>query len=220
MQITIEGILGVNTFLHLLVLISKLLGLLNHLLNLLLREAALVVGDGDLLTLACALVLGSHVQDAVGIDLKRHLDLGLSPRCWGDSTKLELSKQMVVLRHWTFTLVHLNVHGGLVVLVRRENLRLLRRNDCVSSNQLRHDSTDSFDSESQRGHIEQQQILTTLTAQDSSLDCCAVSNCLIGIDPAIGFLPIEEVFDELLHLGDSGGTTHEHDLIDLSLLQT
>jgi len=36
----------------------------------------LLCGDGDLLLLAGALVLGGDVQDAVGVHLKRHLNLG------------------------------------------------------------------------------------------------------------------------------------------------
>jgi len=54
-------------------MLSKLLSLLHHALNLLLAEAALVAGDGDLLLLAGALVLSSHVQDTVGVHLKSHL---------------------------------------------------------------------------------------------------------------------------------------------------
>mmetsp|Transcript_105074 Transcript_105074/g.336267 ORF Transcript_105074/g.336267 Transcript_105074/m.336267 type:complete len:155 (-) Transcript_105074:726-1190(-) len=64
-DVAVEGVLGVHTLLDLLVLVCELLGLLDHLLDLLLRQAALVVGHGDLLTLAGRLVLSADVQDAV-----------------------------------------------------------------------------------------------------------------------------------------------------------
>ena len=52
-----------------------LLGVVDHLLDVLLGEPALVVGDGDLVLLASRLVRGGDVEDAVGIDVKAHLDL-------------------------------------------------------------------------------------------------------------------------------------------------
>merc|ERR1719440_463597 len=124
-DVAIEGVLGIHTLLHLLVLISELLSLLDHLLDLLLSQAALVVGDGDLLTLACALVLGTNVQDTVGVNLEGHLDLRLATGSRRDSTKLELAQEVVVLGHWSLTLVDLDVHGRLVVLVGGQDLRLL-----------------------------------------------------------------------------------------------
>merc|ERR1719440_673322 len=95
-DVAIEGVLGIHTLLHLLVLISELLGLLDHLLDLLLSQAALVVGDSDLLTLARGLVLGTNVQDTVGVNLEGHLDLRLTAGSRRDSTKLELAQEVVV----------------------------------------------------------------------------------------------------------------------------
>mmetsp|Transcript_1628 Transcript_1628/g.2409 ORF Transcript_1628/g.2409 Transcript_1628/m.2409 type:complete len:119 (+) Transcript_1628:398-754(+) len=117
MDVTIKGILGINALLHLLVLVRKLLRFLDHLLNLLLRQAAFVVGYDNLFTLSSGLVLCSHVQNAVGVNLECHLDLRLTTRSGGDSAKLKLAKQVVVLCHGTFALIHLDAHSGLVVLV-------------------------------------------------------------------------------------------------------
>merc|ERR1719171_2716986 len=89
MHVAVEGVLRIDTLLHLLVLLSKLLGLLDHLLNLLLSEAALVICDCDLLTLASTLVLCTNIQDPVRVDLKGHLNLWLPTRRWWDSTELE-----------------------------------------------------------------------------------------------------------------------------------
>merc|ERR1719193_409864 len=56
-DVAVEGVLGVDAFLDLLVLVGKLLRLLDHLFDLLLRQSALVVRDGDLFALARGLVL-------------------------------------------------------------------------------------------------------------------------------------------------------------------
>ena len=48
----LQGLAGARAYLF--VLCFVLLSVLNHLLNLLLAQAALVVGDGDLALLACA----------------------------------------------------------------------------------------------------------------------------------------------------------------------
>merc|ERR550537_1407342 len=76
MEVAVEGVLRVDPLLHLLVLVRVLLRLLDHLLDLVLREPALVVGDGDLLGLPGALVLRAHIQYAVRVNLEGDLDLG------------------------------------------------------------------------------------------------------------------------------------------------
>merc|ERR1711904_608430 len=119
-HVAIEGVLRINAVLHLLVLFSELLCLLDHLLNLLLSEAALVIGDCDLFALACALILGTNVQHAVGVDFEGHFNLRLATWCRRDPTKFKLTKQVVVLGHWPLALVYLNVHCRLVVLVREK----------------------------------------------------------------------------------------------------
>ena len=45
----------------------------HHLLNVLLRKPALVVGDGDLVLVAGTLVACRHIQHSVGVNLKSHL---------------------------------------------------------------------------------------------------------------------------------------------------
>merc|ERR1719401_1167965 len=218
-HVAVEGVLSVDTLLDLLVLIGKLLGLLNHLLDLLLCQAALVVGDRDLLALACALVLSADVQDAVGVDLKGDLDLGLATRGRGDATELELAEQVVVLGHRPLALKDLNVHGRLVVLVGGEDLRLLGRDHRVAADELGHHATHRLDAQRQRGHVEQQDVLAALATEDASLHRSAVGHRLIGIDAAVRLLAVEEVLDELLHLRDACGATDEHDLVNLVLLQ-
>merc|ERR1712159_723505 len=144
MEVAIKRVLGVNALFHLLIFIGKLFSLLDHFLDLLLSEAALVVGDGDLLGLTSALVFGTDVQDTVGIDLKGNLDLWLSAGSRRDSSKFELAQQVVVLGHGTLTFEDLDVHSWLVVLVSGKDLRLLGWDDSVTANKLCHDTTNSL----------------------------------------------------------------------------
>ena len=45
----------------------------------------------------CALVLGSHIQNAVGVDLEGDLNLGHSSGGRRDACQVELAQQVVVL---------------------------------------------------------------------------------------------------------------------------
>merc|ERR1711936_664079 len=64
--VALQAVLGGDPVLLLVVLVLELLGVVDHALDLLLGETALIVSDGDLVLLASALVAGRHVQDAVG----------------------------------------------------------------------------------------------------------------------------------------------------------
>mmetsp|Transcript_20468 Transcript_20468/g.28365 ORF Transcript_20468/g.28365 Transcript_20468/m.28365 type:complete len:85 (-) Transcript_20468:1453-1707(-) len=73
-----------------------LLGFLDHALDLILRQTALIIGNGDLVLLAGGLVLSRNVEDSIGINVEAHTDLGYTP--WGrrNSRKFKLAKQVVV----------------------------------------------------------------------------------------------------------------------------
>merc|ERR1712013_554370 len=68
MNIPIKCILRIHTLFHFLVLISELLSLLDHLLNLLLCQPTLVICNGDFLRLSSALVLGADIENIIGVD--------------------------------------------------------------------------------------------------------------------------------------------------------
>merc|ERR1719383_75533 len=74
--VVLERVLRLDLVLVALVLGLVLLGLLHHALDVVLAQAALVVGDRDLVHLARRLVLRRHVEDAVGVNVERHRDLG------------------------------------------------------------------------------------------------------------------------------------------------
>mmetsp|Transcript_29898 Transcript_29898/g.95790 ORF Transcript_29898/g.95790 Transcript_29898/m.95790 type:complete len:670 (+) Transcript_29898:1155-3164(+) len=221
-DVGLDRVLGIDALLHLLVLLLVLLGLLDHTVDLLLAQTALVVGDGDLLTLASSLVLGRHLEDAVGVDLEGHLDLGDTAGSRGKVGELELSEKMAILSHGTLTLKHLDQHSGLVVLGSGEGLGLLGGDNSVAANQLGQDASDSLDTEGEGGNVQKEKVgslLATLAGEDTSLNGGTVSDSLIRVDSLVGLLAVEVVLEELLNLGDTGGSSDKNELVDLVLLQ-
>ena len=91
------------------------LGILDHLINLCVRQSARGL-DGDLLFLVGAFVLGRDRYDAVCVDVERDLDLRHTARCGRDAFKVELAQHLVVGGHLTLTLEHADRHSVLVVL--------------------------------------------------------------------------------------------------------
>ena len=91
--------------------------------------------DADLLLLAGRLVLRRDIDDAVGVDVEGDLDLRHAARRRRDADEIELAEQLVVGRHLAFALEHPDRHGGLIVLGRREDLALLRRDRRVAVDQ-------------------------------------------------------------------------------------
>src|SRR3569833_1438640 len=59
----------------------------------------------------------------------------------------------------------------------------------------------------------------TLSSQNASLHCCTIRHCLIGVDALVRLLAIKEVLQQLLDLGDTRGTTHQHTLMLIGLLE-
>src|SRR3546814_14509392 len=99
----------------LLVLFGEALGILDHLVDVGVRQAARRL-DADLLFLARALVLGMDVDEAVGVDVERHLDLRHAARRGGDADQVELAEQLVVRRHFTLALEHADRNRLLIVV--------------------------------------------------------------------------------------------------------
>merc|ERR1719506_538471 len=97
-DISVESVARVDA------LLRQLLCFPDHLLDLLLRQATLVVRNRDLLRRARAFVLGADVEDTVRVDLEGNLNLRLAARRRGDARHVELAQLVVVLRHRTLTL--------------------------------------------------------------------------------------------------------------------
>ena len=94
-------ILGSDSVLLLLVLVAELLCLLHHAIDLLLGEAARVVGDGNLVLVAGRLVLRTYVQDTVRVQVERHLNLRHTTRSRGNSTEFKFAELQKNERHTT-----------------------------------------------------------------------------------------------------------------------
>src|ERR1700681_2532070 len=116
-----------------------------------------------------------HVYDTVSVDIERDFDLRKSARGGRDSDQIELPEQLIVGRHLTFALEDANRHGRLIVLRSREGLALARRDRRVLLDQLGEDAAESLDSERQRSHVEQQNVLD-FALEYASLDRGADSN--------------------------------------------
>lgn len=104
-RVVLQGVAGLDLGLDGLVLLGELLSLGDHAINLLLGQTTLVVGDGDGLGLAGALVAGVNLQDTVGIQVEGDLNLRNTTGSRGNAGKLELAEQVVVLGQGTLTLV-------------------------------------------------------------------------------------------------------------------
>jgi len=222
-SVGLELVLGLDLVLLGLVFRLELLGVVDHLFNVLLGKSALVVGDGDLVLFASGLVTGRDVEDTVSIDVEGDLDLGNTSWSWGDLGEIELAEDVVVLGHGSFTFEDLDEDTGLVVGVGGEGLGLLGGDGGVSLDQGGHDATSGLDTERERGDIEEKEILDFLgfvAAKDGGLDGGTVGNGLIGVDGLVEFLAVEVVLEELLDLGDSSGATNEDDIVDAVLVDS
>jgi hypothetical protein len=221
--VVLESVLGLDLLLDDLVLSLELLGILDHLLDILFGESTLVVGDGNLVLLTSALIDGGDVKNTVGIDIEGDLDLWNTSWSWWDTLKVEFTELMVVLGHLSLTLEDLDQDTWLVILVSGESLGLLGWDGSVSLNDISHDTTSGLDTHGKWGDIEEQKLLglfVTLTGEDGSLDGGTVSNSLIWVDGFVKGLSVEEVGEHGLNLWDSGRSTDENDLVDLTFTNT
>jgi len=218
----LECVLSVDAFLGEAVLLCVHFGLLDHAVDFVLREAALLVLDGHVLALAGGFVFGSDGHDAIGVDLELHFDLRLAARRARDAVEAEVAEQVVVVDHRALALEDADVHRSLIVGRSRKDLRFFGRNGGAACDKRCHDSADSFDSEGQGCHVQQQdvaQLFVVVAAEDTGLHSCALCDCFIRIDTLIRFLTVEEVFDELLDFRDPRRPSDENDFVDGRLLE-
>ena len=105
------------------------------------------------------LVLGRYVQDAVGVDVERHLDLRHAARRAADASQLEAAKLLVLVRHRALALQHVDIDRRLEARGRGEDLALADGERRIALNDAGTDAAQRLDAERQRRHIEQQQPL-------------------------------------------------------------
>ncbi|KFE34723.1 putative NAD-specific glutamate dehydrogenase [Thioclava atlantica] len=214
MQERLALVLGLDEFLAALVGLGIRLGVLNHLLDLVIRETARSL-DRDLLLLAGALVLRRNGHDAVGVDVEGHFDLRHAARRRRDVLEIEHAQQLVVRGHLALALEDADRHRVLVVFRGREDLRLLGRDRGVAVDQAGEDTTQRLDAERQRGHVEQDHVLH-VALQNAGLDRRAERHDLIGVHALVRLLAEElgHLFDDFRHPGHAAD---QNDLVDLVL---
>ncbi|THU52808.1 hypothetical protein C4D60_Mb10t07840 [Musa balbisiana] len=203
--VVLQGVLRFHLFLVLLVL----------------RLPPLVVGDGDLVLVPGGLVLRRHVQDPIGVDIEADVDLRHAAGGGRDAGELEFAEQVVVPGPRPLALVDLDQDSRLVVGVGREDLLFLGGDGRVPRNQDGHHAASGLQPEGERSDVQQQQILhllVALSAQDRGLHRRTAGDSLVGVDALAKLLPIEEVLQQLLHLGNPGRTPDEDDVMDAALV--
>ncbi len=195
------------------VLLGEGEGVLDHLRDLSLAQA---VGRLDLDggRLAGPQLLRLDLQDAVGIDQERHLDLGHPGGHGIDPGQIEARERAVVLGQLALPLQHVHVDGGLAVHGGREVLLRQGRDGRIARDQDADDAAEGLDSERQRRHVEQQHVRDA-TGQDLRLHRCAERDDLVGVELAVRRLA-EETLDPLANQRHPGRSSDQHDLVDLS----
>uniref|UniRef100_A0A671VSH4 Heat shock protein family A (Hsp70) member 2 n=2 Tax=Sparus aurata TaxID=8175 RepID=A0A671VSH4_SPAAU len=219
--VRLQRVLGSNFFPLKVVLSFVSVGFLHHPLDLFFAQTALIVGDGDLVLFAGAFVHRGHVQDAVGVHVEGDFDLWDPSWSRWDSRQLKLAQQVVVLGHGSLPFVDLDEDPGLVVRVGGEHLCLFSGDGGVAFNQGCHDSSSGLDTQGQRRHVQQQQVLNVargIACEDGGLDCGTVCHRLIWVDALVELPAVEEILQEFLDFGDSGGASDQDDVVDLRLV--
>ncbi|CAA6672244.1 unnamed protein product [Spirodela intermedia] len=197
--VVLQRVLRLHLLLHLLVLRPVLLRLLYHLLDLVLAQPPLIVGDGDPVLHPRGLVLRRHVQNPVGVDVE---------------ADLELAQKIVVLGSSPLSFIYLDQNSRLVIRVGGEDLLLFCGNGGVAGDQHCHDSTGGLQPEAQRRNVEEEEVLhllVTFSGENRRLHGGAVCHRLVGVDALTELLPVEEhhlIDGRLVQLGISQALLH------------
>jgi hypothetical protein len=203
---------GLNGSLAVLVLAGVLLGVVDHALDLLVAQTG-AGGDGDRLVLVGGLVLGTNVDDGVGVNVEGDLNLGNTTVRRGDTDKLEVAEELVVADELTLTLVDLDLDSGLEVGGSGEGLGLLGGDGGVAVDQTGEDTAEGLDTKRQRGDIEEEEV-SDLSREDTTLDRGTDGDGLVGVD-RLGGVTAEDALDGLGDLGHTGHTTDKDDILDV-----
>jgi len=211
-QDAVSAVGGLNSGLAVLVSLGVLLGVLNHLLDLVVGETR-ARSDGDGLVLVGGLILGMDVDNRVGVNVKGDFNLRNATVGRGNANELEVSKELVVPHKLTLTLVNLDLDSSLEISGGGEDLGLLGRNGGVTVDQTGEHTTQGLNTEGQGSDIEEQEVLD-LTREHSALDSGTDSDSLIRVD-GLGRVTAKDALDRLGNLGHTSHTTDEDNLLDI-----
>ncbi|EMA50569.1 putative NAD-specific glutamate dehydrogenase [Halococcus thailandensis JCM 13552] len=196
----------------LLVLLGVLLGLLLHAVDLVVREPRTAL-DGDLLGVARALIVGLDVDDAVLVDVERHLDLGRSGGRGRDARELELTQKLVLVGDLALALEHTHLNLRLVRGRGREHLRLLGRDRRVLVDEALEEATLDLDPQRERRHVEQHDVVD-VAREHATLDRRTEGDGLVGVDVLLGVLT-DDLRDLFLDLRHPRRPADENHLVDI-----
>ena len=211
-QDAVSAVGSLNGTLALLIGLSVLLGVLNHLLNLALRETR-TGGNGDRLVLVGGLVLGVDVDNGVSVNVEGNLNLRDTTVGRGDADKLEVSEHLVVLDELTLTLVDLDLDGALEVGGGGEDLGLLGGDGGVAVDQTGEDTAEGLNTEGKRGDVEKEEV-SDLARKDTTLDGGTNGDSLVRVD-GLGGVTAEDALDGLGDLGHTGHATNKDDILNV-----
>src|SRR5262249_29502303 len=158
-----------------------------------------------------------HVDNTVGVDVERDLDLRHAARRRLNAFEIETAQRAVVRGEFAFALKYMNGYGLLVVGGGREDLALRDGDGCIALDQLCADTAKSFDAERERSDVEEQHVLH-LAGEDRALDGRTERNDFVGVYAAVRFLTKQRARDV-----DNGGharhATDEDDFVNLVCAQ-
>ena len=206
----------VDGFAAFLVFGSMGFGVFDHFVNVGFAQTARRLNT-DGLFLARGFVFRGHVDDAVRVNVERDFDLRHAARRGGNADQVELTQQFVVGGHFAFALEHADGHSRLSVFGGREHLRFARRNGRVAVNQARKHAAQRFNTQRQRGHVQQQNVFD-VAFQHAALNRGTQSHDFVGVDAFVRFAA-EEFFDDFLNLGHTGHAADQDDFVNVGSLQ-
>src|SRR5262249_6647300 len=224
----------------LLVLLEHLLGLVDHLvglvaqldllsltpvlggvrLGLLYQPLDLVLAqsrgrrDGHRLLAASPFVLCLDVEDAVGVDVERDLNLGHTAWCRRDPVKVEAAQRPVVPSEVALPLDDVDLDRRLVVGRGREDVGTRCRDRRVALDEPREHTTHRLDAQREGSDVQQKNVLD-LALEHTGLYGGADGDHLVRVDAFVRLLAPGQLLDQLLDGRHPGGATHQHDLVDL-----
>ena len=208
------------------VLGSVFRGVLNCLLNLLLGQVG-AGGDDDLLRVPRSQVPGGDLQDAVGVQIKGHLDLRHPPGGPLDAGQAEFTDGLVVPGHGALSLEDVDFHGGLEVGGGAEDLGVVDRQGGISVDEPGGHAAHRLDGQGEGRHVQQENLLLrplsprlichreACACQGGPLNRRPQGDALIRVDPS-GRLHSGEPANVLLNRRDPGAAAHQQDPAQLA----
>ena len=165
----------------------------------------------------CVDITGTHIHDAVYINIKGDFNLWAAAFGCGNPIQDEVAEELVIDCFDTFPLQDMDFNGRLIILRSREHLTLEGRDRRVARDQRGHHPARGLDTEGQRRDIQQQDILD-FTRQYASLDGSAYGYHFVWVD-AFVWVFFEELFDGILDRRHPRLTAHENDFFDIGGLE-